>query len=122
MSTASNWPNIEESLRKLIQLSQAILACGDQEMDKMQKLINEREPWIARLTSCKPGSLLPQHEAALDRMVAELQEIDAKVQQKLESLHKQQSDNLGQVNKGKQALNSYRFPYSSSSEGLEGKG
>lgn len=112
-STAPNTP--QNTLDALMVLSQQLLACQQDDLEKIQLLLNQREPLVQEL-------LAFEHSTIPVDNLATWQKLDEQVMAHFKAIHLAQTEELKKMSQGKQALASYQFPVTNPQPGIESQG
>lgn len=123
MPTAPNFEEVERTLKQLLSLSQAILNCDEQAIERFQQLLDERETLISTLKETPASAFQTESERALlDRLTQELQTIDRMAEERFKGILQHHAQALCQISTVRQALNNYKFPSVTHHSGIESEG
>lgn len=121
MSTAPEANEVSQTLKQLVALSQDVLNCDEDQLDKVNQLMAQREALIKRLQHLD-GKLPPASAGQLRPVWDRLMQLDSQIEHRFGQWHANLARELRQFHTSRQALSGYTFPAVDSSMGVENQG
>lgn len=115
---------LNKTLHAFETLSQALLDCELSDMERLQALLDERQALLARIEADWPEAQTATASAPeqLSGWLQRIRELDQRIEQRFTAVYQQQSTDLKNSARAREALAHYRFPRLSSPSSLENEG
>ncbi len=120
-STAPESEALQLLLQDLVEVSQALLHCHENDIEDLEALIAARETKIQALKPMVPTMMDPPQREVISPLWAKLQAIDQAVLTHLEAIHCNQAKQLQALHNSRLALSGYEFPRVSEESGYQDK-
>ncbi len=122
MPTAPNSEEFERKLKQLLDLSQSLLSCEQEDIEAFSNLMAQREALLDWLNQMDVTQLDDAQQGVIKELIQEIQATDRLVAQRLNDIVAQQAAELKQISLSRKALAGYKFPYTTPSHGIENEG
>lgn len=99
-----------DKIQQLLTVSEAVLQCDDTDLERMQALMDEREPLIAWLVEADKSLLNAAEDPRLKVAWVRLTEANQQIEARFAEMKKNHGQQMRHLVKANQVLNSYTFP------------